>query len=99
VRQLDRVRPVGFNRPVRLFELIEEKGKAEPSVEKGVGLFHEALAVFEAKKWLEAEKAFTRVLEVLPEDGPAKTYIKRCQEFAAKPPVESWDGVFNLTAK
>ena len=55
--------------------------------------------MFETKDWKKAEDAFARVLELVADDGPARTYIKRCQEYAVKPPAANWDGVFNLTTK
>ena len=99
VRKLDRVRVVGINQPVRLYELIEERGRAGRSVEEAVEVFHRGLEQFEAKDWAGARASFEEVLRLLPEDGPAKRYIKSCQEFEAKAPPSGWDGVFNLTTK
>jgi adenylate cyclase len=98
-RKLDRVRVVGINQPVRLYELIEEKGRTEKKVEEAVAVFHKGLAEFEAKDWDKAMKTFAEVLRLLPEDGPSRRYIKECQENKTKPPAASWDGVFNLTTK
>jgi adenylate cyclase len=99
VRKLDRVRVVGINQPVRLYELIEERGRSEKSVEEAVEVFHRGLALFEEKDWAGAQKIFEEVLRILPEDGPARRYIKLCQDYEAKPPASGWDGVFNLTTK
>ncbi len=99
LRRLDRVRVVGINKPVRLFELVDESGHVESAVMKTLSAFEEALQVFETKDWQKAEKAFAHVLEISADDGPSKAYIKRCQEYMAKPPAANWDGVFNLTNK
>jgi adenylate cyclase len=101
VRKLDRVRVVGINQPVRLYELIEEKGRAGGPAEEAVEIFHRGLEQFEAKDWAGARATFGEVLRILPEDGPARRYIKSCQEFEAKSPAANWDGdgVFNLTTK
>ncbi len=99
VRKLDRVRVVGIQTPVRLYELIEEKSDTDRQTLEGLEVFHSALDLFEEKKWSEAEKLFSSVLDILPEDGPAKTYLSRCREYRKKPPKDSWDGVFNLTTK
>jgi adenylate cyclase len=99
VRRLDRVRVVGINQPVRLFELLEEKSRVEKNVEECVGIFHEGLELFEQKQWAKAEKLFAEALGIAPEDGPSLTFRKRCQEYAVRPPADSWDGVFNLTVK
>ncbi len=99
VRKLDRVRVVGIQTPVRLYELIEEKSETDRQTQEGIDVFHEALDLFEKKEWEKAEEAFSRVLDILPNDGPAKTYLTRCREYRKKPPKDSWDGVFNLTTK
>ncbi|HET6487649.1 MAG TPA: CHASE2 domain-containing protein [Spirochaetia bacterium] len=98
-RRLDRVRVVGINTPVRLFELVEEAGHVDGSAREALGIFEEGLKLFEAKDWTRAESIFENVLKIIPDDGPAKSYIKQCQEFAAKAPPANWDGVFNLTSK
>jgi hypothetical protein len=37
--------------------------------------------------------------KINPEDGPAQTFVKRCETYLKTPPPDTWDGVFNLTAK
>jgi len=99
VRKLDRVRVVGIQQPVRLYELIDEKNAADAKLVEALEIFHQGLSVFEEKDWTRAQKSFQQVLELLPGDGPADVYLKRCQEYQKKAPPESWDGVFNLTMK
>ncbi len=99
VRRLDRVRVVGIQQPVRLFELIDEKVNADPKKVEAVEIFHRGLELFEERDWEGARNEFKKVLEVLPDDGPAKIYIKRCNDFKRKSPPASWDGVFNLSMK
>jgi len=99
VRKLDRVRVVGIEKAVRLYELIEEKGAVDGTVAQAVEVFHQALAEFEEKQWKSAAATFRRVLEILPTDAASETYLKRCQTFMTKPPSEDWDGVFKLETK
>jgi len=99
VRKLDRVRVVGIQTPVRLFEVIEEKSQTSPELKEAVAIFHAGLDLFEEKNWKKAEARFEEVLKILPEDGPASTFLKRCQQYIVNPPPENWDGVFNLTTK
>ena len=73
VRKLDRVRVVGINEPVRLYELIEEKDAVDKTVAQAVEVFHEGLQDFEAKNWKIAAATFRRVLQILPDDGPARS--------------------------
>ncbi len=99
LRKLDRVRVVGINEPVRLFELVDEKEFAGDDKLEIIDIFHNGLIKFEEKNWAEAEKLFKKVLSIEPEDGPSGIYVKRCQEYRKKAPSENWDGVFNLTSK
>ncbi len=101
VRKLDRVRVVGINEPVRLYELVdlrEETDKDEAMIAK-LRCFNAGLTAFEAKDWDEAAARFAEVLANYPEDGPAQYYAGRCKAFQKKAPARDWDGVFNLTKK
>ena len=99
VRKLDRVRVVGINTPVRLFEVVDEKSQLPPNVKEGIETFHKGIELFEAKDWEKARKFFQEALQVLPEDGPSATFLKRCEVNIKTPPPDNWDGVFNLTFK
>lgn len=98
-RTLDRVRVVGINTPVRLYELIDEVDQVDEQTRKNIDTFHEALDMFERRDWNGAAELFTEVLAYLPEDGPAQTFLKRCTEYRETPPSDQWDGVYNLTSK
>jgi len=105
VRMLDRVRVVGINEPVRLYELVntvENSGQEEKTL---VETFSQALGRYEARKWKEAAEGFRDALEtetrlaLNPDGGPSAVYLERCEKFKAKPPADDWDGVHNLTEK
>lgn len=98
-RKLDRVRVVGITTPVRLFEVVDEKSQVSESAKEVVDRFNDALNYFEAKDWVRAKKSFEEILKINPEDGPAQTFVKRCETYLKTPPPDTWDGVFNLTAK
>jgi adenylate cyclase len=98
-RQLDRVKPVGMDVPVRLYELLDERSAVEASTFSALEMFHQAQALFEAREWDKAAGLFEEVQRALPADGPTEVYQKRCREFKKKPPADSWDGVFSLTMK
>ena len=99
LRRLDRVRVVGINEPVRLYELVDEAAHASEESKEIVDLFHQAMVRFEEKYWADAKKIFQKILKIDAEDGPSGVYIKRCDEFTKKAPPANWDGVFNLTTK
>jgi hypothetical protein len=64
-----------------------------------VETFHEAQALFEKQEWGAAVKRFEQVRAILPDDGPAETFIRRCREYPKKNLPPDWDGVFSLTVK
>jgi adenylate cyclase len=98
-RQMDRVRVVGINEPVRLYELIDEKETTDSKLEEAIDIFHLGQELFESKAWDNALKNFQDVLKILPNDGPANVFAERCKQYKKKPPPDTWDGVFNLTVK
>lgn len=98
-RMLDRVRVVGINKPVRLYELLGIKGELEAGMETLLEDFSRAFELYENRSWAEAGVLFADLQKRYPEDGPTKTYLKRCLEFKEKPPAPEWEGVFNLTEK
>ena len=97
-RELDAVRVKGKNRPIRIYELLGENGDADrfrPFVEP----FEAGLQEYRGGHWDEATALFGKVLEVRPEDFPAKLYIERCEALRACPPGGDWDCVFTMTKK
>ena len=98
-RKLDRVRVVGINTPVRLFEVVDQKNESSAQTREAVEIFHSGIDYFETKDWERAKKSFNQVLKILPEDGPAVTFLKRTETYIQTPPPDNWDGVFNLTSK
>jgi adenylate cyclase len=99
VRRLDRVRVVGIERPLRLYEVLAKRSETTSETLEMIKNFHIALALFEDRRWDNAKAQFQKVLEMQPDDKPSQFYIKRCEDFKQKPPPQSWDGVFNLTLK
>ena len=95
-RRLDKVRVVGINQPVQVYELMETREDAEEWQVETVHHFEYALALFEKREWEKAADAFRHVLIVNPLDGPSNVFIKRCENFQKNPPADDWDGVFNL---
>lgn len=97
-RQLDRVRVVGINEPLRLYELVGFAAELTEEKRQYLGDFQKALDLFEERRWEEAQKAF-ETLQAAHPSGPEGLYLKRCREFLAVPPPDTFDGIFNLTEK
>jgi len=94
-RQVDLIRVVGKSEPVAVYELLAEKEKASPELERKVEMFSQARALYLKRRWDEARLVF----ESLADDPLAEVYVERCQLMKVNPPPEDWDGVFILKEK
>jgi adenylate cyclase len=61
--------------------------------------FLQARDLYRKRQWEEAQKTFQTVLDKWPDDGPSRTYWKRCQDYLFDEPPSGWDGVFTMTHK
>lgn len=100
VRELDLLRVVGKEQPVRVYELLGLSDADVPEKKKRcVEVYLRGLALYREKRWDEAIAVLKQALEIDPDDGPSKTYIGRCEDFKVLPPPEQWDGVFVMKTK
>jgi len=95
VRELDLVAVKGKDKAVRVFEVLELKGKASPEQLATARRFEEGLALYRARKFTEAKAIFAE----LSDDPPSKLYVERCTYFETAPPPEGWDGVWHMKEK
>ncbi|MGZ7065419.1 MAG: adenylate/guanylate cyclase domain-containing protein, partial [Candidatus Aminicenantales bacterium] len=94
-REVDMIRVVGKAKPVRVFELIGEKGRVGADRLEEIRRFHQALEEYRERRWSQASALF----EALAADPVAKTYAGRCRIFEASPPPDGWDGVADIKEK
>ncbi|MGR3304360.1 MAG: CHASE2 domain-containing protein [Candidatus Scalindua sp.] len=99
VRELDQIRVVGKEKPVRVFELIDRKGEIQETKREVLDLYEEGLREYRNKEWQKAISLFQKALDKDPHDGPSLTYVERCKIYEQEPPPADWDGVYVLTAK
>ena len=99
VRELDLIAVKGKERPVVVYEVLDEIGKTHPELLAAVDCFHAGLARYRALELDEAIAELERALAIRPDDGPAKMYIDRCKHFIDEPPPDDWDGVWRMQEK
>jgi adenylate cyclase len=97
IRPLSRVRVVGINTPLRIYELREIRAEAPPALIETEGLWEQALSLYEGGKFGEAAAAFAAIGETDGEDRTAPFYRTRCENYAGGPPPDF--PVDNLTEK
>ena len=95
-RELDKMRLMGKQVPVTVYELI---GPAAAVLSKLNIDFTAGLAKYRTCNWEEAEKHFNLLHQQFPHDRPSEMYLERCRYFKGAPVAEGWDGVFNRRGK
>lgn len=103
-RTLDYVTVKGKKLPVRVYELLAEKGELDDNTIEMLKLFHKGLELYNNQKWGEALNKFEASAVMEDEfpfrpTTPSKVYIIRCKHFKENPPDKDWDGIWKLTAK
>ena len=97
-RELDLIRVKGKQQPVAIYELVALQDGANGHAER-LEMFAQGRACYLRRQWREAQIIFQQLLERWPDDGPARTFWKRCQDYLFEEPEEKWDGVFVMTHK
>jgi adenylate cyclase len=98
-RELDLVAVKGRETPVRVLEVLALKGDLAPESAARLQEFARGLKEYRRRDFARAQATFAALLEAAPDDGPARTFLKRCQQFLAAPPPPDWDTVFRPDAK
>ncbi|MGK0289370.1 MAG: adenylate cyclase, partial [bacterium] len=99
VRELDMIRVVGKNKPVRVYEVLGKTGTISEEQKKGLPYFLKGLSLYRKMEFDEAQKYFKQAVQIIPNDGPSEIYIQRCTDFINNPPEINWDGVYQMTSK
>jgi len=101
IRPLSRVRVVGVNTPLRLFELLDISANASSDLKEMVIKWEQAFKLYENKNFNEAKALFQEICDKNDLDMAAKKYLNRCVNNIKSPPNDkSWDnGIDNLTEK
>jgi adenylate cyclase len=99
LRSLDRVRVVGINTPLRIFELLALRSGAPPELLTLTEKWENAIGALEKSDFDGAIGIFSEIFAENPQDLTAKLYISRCKNYKTYPPKPGWDGVNNLTEK
>ncbi|HVO56173.1 MAG TPA: CHASE2 domain-containing protein [Dongiaceae bacterium] len=98
-RELDLIRVKGKLQPVLLYELVGYASDLTPRLQSLLERFRAGRTLYRQRRWKEAQDAFQSILDQYPDDGPARAYWKRCQEYLFDEPPANWDGVFTMTHK
>jgi adenylate cyclase len=99
-RRLGRVRVVGRQEPVALFELVGGEGGIAPAVRADLGTFEAALLEFERGAFGPAATGFREALARRGgSDGPSSYYLRLCDRLACEGVEPGWNGVIVAESK
>ena len=99
-RFLDSIRVKGRDEPVKVYEVMGRLDKEVPeNITNCIKSFGDGINFYLEQKWDDAIESFNVALKNIPDDGPSKIYIERCENYKVSPPPEDWDGVFTMTTK
>ena len=99
VRELDLIAVKGKEKPIRIYELLGEKGGVTEEQKRWKLLYEEGLRSYRVKDFARARRLFAQVLETNPGDQAASVLLNRCEDLQNNAPAAGWDGVFRLKQK
>jgi adenylate cyclase len=98
-REVDIIRVAGKENPVRIFEVLGERGAVASAVLEMRDHFGVALAAYRSRRYAEARAAFRLALACVPGDACSEAFIRRIDELEREPRPNDWDGVWQYASK
>ena len=100
LREIDMVRVVGREQPVRIYELRAAAATSLPhEQQKAFSAYAAGLEAYRDQHWDDALGFFQESLSLWRGDIPSQTMLARCQFYREVPPPKEWDGVFEALHK
>jgi adenylate cyclase len=100
VRELDRIRVKGKNKPVRIYELIGDRAIPLPSATQDfLDLYQAGRDAYTARDFQRAIRHFEQAQRIRAGDKAVAMQIDRAKQYAQQSPSESWDGVYTMLTK
>ncbi len=103
LREVDSIRVVGKEKPVRIFQLLDSfENKKTVEHQRWTEMtesFLPALEEYRRRQWAKAAALFQNHTVLFPEDPVGRLYLGRCRSFISMPPADDWDGVFQMETK
>jgi adenylate cyclase len=90
---------VGKDSPVRIFEVLGDRGAVAGPVLQMRDRFEIGLSAYRTRDYAQARAAFSLALESVPKDACSAAFISRLDELERKPMPPDWDGVWQQSSK
>ena len=100
LQSIDRVRVKGKGEPTEVFAVHQRSElPVDAALAEYLDQFSNALQLYRAGMFTEANDRFAYTLSVRPTDPVTLVYQERCSEFMKAPPDADWDGVITMKTK
>lgn len=100
VREIDLIRVKGKAQPVGIYEVLARSNDGlSDDMKRVVDHYSRGFEAYRRRNWQAGINEFQRAIEIKADDGPSRTYLKRCNEYLTAPPPDDWDGVYVMTTK
>jgi adenylate cyclase len=97
-REVDQIRVVGKQEPVRVFEPLAMVGGQTANYAHQYGDYEKALGLYRERQFSQAIEALRRMLSLKPNDGPSKWLLAVCERLVRETPRD-WEPVTTATSK
>ena len=98
-RKLDRVRVVGIETPVQLYNILSVRAEASGKMATLVDRFNQAIDAYREKRFADALLLFTKCTEIDPDDAASGIFLDRVKEILHTGVPADWSDVINMTTK
>jgi adenylate cyclase len=94
LRRIARVRVVGKNIPVNIYEAVERLDKTGDAKRRLCEQYERILTLYESSDFHAALEGIVPLRAEYPQDGPSKVLYDRIRGFLDNPPPKDWDGTW-----
>lgn len=98
-RKIDRVRVVGIETPVQLYNVLAVRSEAAGPTVALVDRFNLAIDAYREKRFPDALILFTKCVELAPDDAASKIFLDRVKTLLHDGVPDGWTDIINMTTK
>lgn len=98
-REIDLLAVKGKTEATAIYEPLGPLTDSLPERLELADKFSRALAAYRAQSWDEAATLFSNCLQILPDDGPSRTFLTRIDPLRHSTLPNHWDGVWHMQHK
>ena len=90
----------GRAEPVEVHEILDyHTDETFPHITEALTRFRDGIDLYRGGRFTDAEKTFTAVLAIAPQDDLSRLYAQRCRQLCRSAIPSDWDGVWTLPQK